>query len=452
MQFNLYDRFLDEIDNVIDSTVNDQHLYQAKRCLLDYLAATIAGSSISKKKSEVLLKSLGNDNDKSSTVIGMRIKASTQNAAFINGFNSHKAELDDGVLSGIIHPGGPIFSALLPVSEKQQTNGHKFLLGIIAGYEAAVRLSEAIQPSHKKQGFHATGTCGSIGATLAIAKILSFDRELTKRAVSASAVSCAGSLKALEDNSELKPFNVARASQSAIISTLIAQAEFEGPNDIFSGINGFLNNFSITNDQSKLFKDQDSKLAILKVYFKPHAACRYCHSPIEAALRLKNKYSIDPKTIKSILVETYSLAVEKHDHIEINNVSSAKMSIPYGVAIALIKGNANHSSYDAQLIDQTEIISLIRKVKVQAKNEFTLEFPKKSSASVEIITNKNQKFIEQVDEPKGGEENPLNDNELENKFRLICKSSSINEENCNELINCIWNIESRLNSLYRLLA
>ena len=60
--------------------------------------------------------------------------------------------------------------------------------------------------------------------------------------------------------------------------------------------------------------------------------------------------------------------------------------------------------------------------------------------------------MEQVDEPKGGVENPLNDNELENKFKLICKSSNINDENAGELINCIWNIESRLNSLYELFA
>ena len=72
----------------------------------------------------------------------MDTQTSLTTAALINGIASHTAELDDGVISGIIHPGTPVFSALLPYAQKHKIEGDNLLRGIIAGYEASVRLAK----------------------------------------------------------------------------------------------------------------------------------------------------------------------------------------------------------------------------------------------------------------------------------------------------------------------
>ena len=47
-------------------------------------------------------------------------------------------------------------------------------------------LGRSIQPYHKQQGFHATSTCGTIGAAMAVGTALGFSKEQLKNALSAA--------------------------------------------------------------------------------------------------------------------------------------------------------------------------------------------------------------------------------------------------------------------------
>src|SRR5690606_14093302 len=131
-------------------------------------------------------------------------------------------------------------SALLPIAEFKKVQGKDLLSGIIVGYETIIRMANAIQPNHKKKGYHATGTVGSIGAVIGIMAMLRFPQSIWKNAFAAACISAGGTLKALEDNSELKPYNVANAASTAVNAYLTAIAGFEGPDDVLLGEKGFL--------------------------------------------------------------------------------------------------------------------------------------------------------------------------------------------------------------------
>ena len=164
---NYTDSFINNIIEFSNKPFTVAQRHQAKRCLLDYLGATIAGAQILSEKRSLYFDALGK-NIGDVKVIGCGIDTSVERAGFINGLNAHVAELDDGVISGIVHPGSPIFSALIPYAQKENVSGDDFIRGIIVGYEVATSLADAIQPSHKLKGFHATATCGSIGGAMAI--------------------------------------------------------------------------------------------------------------------------------------------------------------------------------------------------------------------------------------------------------------------------------------------
>jgi 2-methylcitrate dehydratase PrpD len=283
-------------------------------------------------------------------VIGSSNNTSIERASFLNGLNAHVAELDDGVISGIVHPGSPILSALIPYAQKEKVLGDDFLRGIIVGYEVATSLADAIQPSHKLKGYHATATCGALGGAMAIASMLNFSFNEMKNAFSIAAVSAFGTLKVLEDNSQLKPYNVAQAAQISVISAAMAKAGFQGPDDVLNGNRGFFEMLSNEINLSFLNIQNNKKLAVERVYVKPYAACRYCHPGIDAALNLNEKHTIEPEQIKSIEVSTYELAVKHHDHVIIENISSAKMSIPYSVAVALITKKAGLEQFTEEYI------------------------------------------------------------------------------------------------------
>ena len=418
--------------------------------MLDYLAATFAGAQLVKSKGNKLLDNL-EDTQKSSHVIGYNREASVSNSILLNGFSSHMAELDDGVISGIVHPGSPVISALLPVAEKEKVSGEDLLRGIIIGYEATVRIADAIQPSHKFLGYHATGTCGTIGAGAGIAAMLNYSRSKLKETISAATVSASGRLKVLEDDSELKPFNVSNAAHSGYIASCMAEAGFVGPDDVFSGNTGFLSIMANEYDISYITDRINDELGINRVYVKPYAACRYCHPAIEAALYLRKNEDIKINNINKVSVNTYALSVTNHDHTEINGISSAKMSIPYSVAVALITGRAGINEFKEEFISNLELTNLCKKISVYPDAELTKQFPEKSVSIVAIETNNDKIYKYKVDLAKGEPDNPLSNKEIEDKFISLGKFNNKTEDICKEIVSVVWNIEKDLESLFSLL-
>ena len=447
---NYTDSFINNIIEFSNKPFTVAQTHQAKRCLLDYLGATIAGAQILSEKRSLYIDALGK-NIGDVKVIGCGIDTSVERAGFINGLNAHVAELDDGVISGIVHPGSPIFSALIPYAQKENVSGDDFIRGIIVGYEVATSLADAIQPSHKLKGFHATATCGSIGGAMAIASMLHYSIEEMKNALSIAAVSAFGTLKVLEDNSQLKPYNVALAAQISINSVAMAKAGFQGPDDVLNGSRGFFEMLSDEINFDFLTIQKNEVLAIERVYVKPYAACRYCHPGIDAALNLMNKYKVEPATIKSIEVSTYDIAVKHHDHVLVANSSSAKMSIPYSVAVALITNKAGLEQYTDEFIFDDNISSLARKVKVLSNDEFTKLFPKYSPAEIVVETYDGQRFNEKINNPRGEANVPLSDDELKNKFSSLVKFNTIKDFDSAKLIYSVFNLEKDINNLFELI-
>lgn len=450
MPDNLTDKFIDDLYDLSSADFPDSVVLQAKRCLLDYLGATFAGAQMLKEKGNKLLNYLG-ETQGDAAVIGFNKKAGIENVVLMNGLSAHVAELDDGVRFGGVHLGSPIFSALLPVAEKEKVKGADLLLGIITGYEAAVRIASAIQPSHYNCGYHPTGTCGTIGAAMGIAAMLGFSKSQMKDALSSAAISASGTLKVLEDASELKPFNVGRAALVGLLSAFMARAGFKGPDDTLSGNTGFLSMMAEQYDLSHLERENGESFGIEKVYFKPYASCRHTHPAVEATLKIRMKSGVRADDIKAIKVTTYHGVLGKHDHTEIRGVSSAKMSIPYSVAVSLVSGKADLEEFTDQYVYDAEIVSLTKKVVVCADEKITALVPQKRSAIVEITTFDGSCHTEMVDYPKGEPENPLSDNEIKEKFITLAVYGDKSSEESHEMIRIVWNIKKELHNLFRYL-
>ena len=450
MTNNTTNTFINNIYEIGCVSYPNSVVLQAKRCLLDYLGATFAGAHLLKKKGDELLKYM-DDNEGSASIIGFRKKTGILNAALMNGLSAHIAELDDGVRFGALHPGAPIFSALLPVAQKEKIQGTDLLRGIIVGYEAAIRIAMSIQPSHYNMGYHPTATCGTIGAAVGVGAMLNFSKNQMSDVLSAAAISASGMLKVIEGSSELKPFNAGRAALTGLLSSLMARAQFRGVYDVFSGPIGFLSMMSETNDVSFLEKKSTKSFAIEKVYFKPYASCRHTHPAIEATLTIKMRTGVQTKDIESITVTTYEGVLGKHDHTEIKGVSSAKMSIPYSVAIAVEKGKAGLNEFSNENVSNTKILALAKKVTVCSNKEISAAVPDKRAAVVDIRTHRGAIYTERVDYPKGEPENPLSNDEVCEKFEALSAYGNKNDEQRHEIMNIVWNIENELQTLFSLL-
>lgn len=449
MSVNLTNPFIDDLFDLGETGFSDAVIHQAKRCLLDYLGATFAGARMLNEKGEKLISCFGQAHD--AAIIGFSRKTSVENAAFVNGLSSHVAELDDGVRFGMIHPGSPVFSALLPVAEREKVSGVDLLKGIIAGYEAEVRVACAIQPSHYNRGYHPTSTCGTIGAAIGIAAMLNFSRSQMKNALSASAAAATGNLKVLEDGSELKPFNVARATLDGLMAASLAQAGFNGPEDVLSGSSGFFAMMADEFDPTKLQSGSDEPFAVEKVYVKPYASCRHTHPAIEAAAKIRAVHDLCANDIREVRVIMYDAVLGKHDHKKISGVASAKMSIPYSTAVALVTGKAGLEEFSLEYVSDPDVLALTKKTTVYGDDELSALVPQKRAAIIEVLTASGACYSERVDFPKGEPETRLSDEELIEKFSSLFAYGGRLPDDRKAIIDTIWNIERDLPHLFQLL-
>ena len=412
---NLTDDFLKRIEDLFAKEIPDRVYQRARIALLDYLAVSVAGTAGQADRLEKYLRETDPEAG-SIAVIGMKRKFVLKEAVFLSGLNAHALDLDDGVNEGIIHLGSPLFSVLLPLAQRYPVTVEKFLKAAIIGYETAFTIARSIQPRHKELGYHATGTCGVLGIALAVSYMLDFNALERKNAFAVACVSAEAVLNVLDDGSELKPYNVAKASLLGLTACQMAKAGFNGPPDPLGGERGFLE--MMTRDKKTVLSQPLSggRYAIEKTYTKPFAACRYCHPAIEAAIRVRKLHQINPEEIDSVELRTYFWAVNKHDHIDIQGAASAKMSIPYGVALGLIEGKAGLKEYNEQYIADPAVQHLLSKITVIADPELTAVFPAKQVAILNLLTKAAKKFSERIDEPKGEPENPLTEEEFKQRF------------------------------------
>lgn len=410
----------------------DKHYYEAKLCLLDYLACLVGGEGYYQHKLNI--PGLGDG---------------IQTDALRFGMYSHVLELDDGHRKGAVHVGAPVFSALIPIALRFGIEPKDFLNGVIVGYEATVRLACAVQPGCRKRGYHASGICGTVGAAVGIATALKFNAEQMNTAIAAAVAAAAGVLEMQEDGSDLKPYNVGRASMDAIVAAMMGKAGLKGPNDAIGGKRGFIAVMTDTPHLEQLTDFNSDPLAVEQVYRKEYAACRHAHPAIEAALKIKPQINI--AEIEKIEVLTYLQATEGHSHIEIPSVSAAKMSIPFSVAVSLVTGCADMKAFSSENVANKTMLDLTKKVEVKEDVNLTALNPQKRAAIV-VVHTPNGDYSQRVDYPKGEPENSLSKEELENKFRGLAMYGGLTMKESDAVINEIWKEDFSLEKIMNLIS
>lgn len=434
--------FLNEINNLWNEEVPAEVLDRSKHSFLDYLAVTCAGVKFQEEKLNSYFDFSQPENG-IFKVIGTGKEFALKEAVFLNGLNAHALDYDDGTNSGIIHLGSPIFSLLIPLAQRYDIRIHDMLRAAIIGYEASYTMAVSIQPGHKVLGYHATGTCGTLGATLAAAYMLNFTEEERFQSFAAACVAASGMLKVLDDSSELKPYNVAKTSLLSLTAIQMAKSGFKGSSDPFGG-RGFFKMMTGKDDIELKPVLLNGTYAIMKSYTKPYASCRYTHPSVEAAIHLKKRVNLNE--IEEIIIRTYDLAVSGHDHTDIPGSYSAKMSIPYAVAVGLLFGKADLQEFSDVMVNNENVLNLTRKVKVLADDSLSAVFPGVQAAIVTIKTKKGD-YSERVDFPKGEPENPLTDEEFRNRYDELMNYAGIQSSISKKVFESVYNKDITINEL-----
>ena len=294
-----------------------------------------------------LVKRMGGNPEAS--VIASKLKVPALNAALANGCMGHMAEIDDYHRFSTLHPAAPIIPAALASAEAEQADGKRLLEAVVAGYEVAIRIGEAVNPSHYKF-WHTTGTCGTFGAAMAAGKIFQLNAKQMLDALGNAGTQASGLWEFASDAAMSKHLHPAKAAFNGLLAALLAREGFTGATRILEGERGFCRAASESFDLKRLTAGLGRRFKICEVSFKPYASCRHTHPAIEAALTLKAKYGLTARDVVKVRVGTFSTALKIAGNPKPKTPFAAKFSIQYCVAAALVYGRVWLEEFSEQAL------------------------------------------------------------------------------------------------------
>ena len=149
---------------------------EATRSLLNWVGCAVGGSR--HDTVERAIAALGPfSGPRTATVLGRHDRLDIMLAALMNGITSHTFDFDDTHLRTVIHPSGPVASAILALAETRRITGAEFLHAFVLGVEVSCRIGNAVYPTHYDVGWHITGTTGVFGAAAAAGRLLGLDEQ-----------------------------------------------------------------------------------------------------------------------------------------------------------------------------------------------------------------------------------------------------------------------------------
>lgn len=392
----------------------------AKYHFLDSLGCQLAGGASAQPPAlvERLVDWWGGRTE--SSVIGRADKLPAPHAALMNALFAHSVELDDAHDDAFAKVGSCINPSVVALSEAVNATGAQAIEAIVAGYEAAIRIALAINPSHRQRGFHTSGTAGTFGVAAACARLLGLEEREINSALGLATMQAAGIQPYLTSPSVAKPMNLGKAAFNGILCALLAAEGFSGPADALESREGFFRAYA---DQvnAESFTGWGDKYLIQEVGFKPHSACRYAHGPIDAAQELYRKHKLTAKDIESVRVEVSTLAKRQAGGPGVESMHAAMGSIPFGVVLGLTTGSNGLSDYRTHHASK-ELQELANGVEVVAAEAPGMGLAGRATRLV-VRTERGEVIEAAVAGPRGGQDSPLSTDELQRKYASLAESA-----------------------------
>jgi 2-methylcitrate dehydratase PrpD len=116
--------------------------------------------------------------------------------------------------------------------------------------------------------------------------------------------------------------------------------------------------------------------------------------------------------------------------------------MPFGIALALIRGNVFHDQFNERNLTDPQIQGLMKKVTVETSSELDQGYPAKRGTIVEIMSSDGKTYTQALDVARGEPEFPLGPEEVEEKFKQSA-SGLIEPESIQKVIQFVQTLEHR---------
>ena len=367
------------------------------------------------------------------SVLGRVEKVDMASAALVNGITSHTFDFDDTHLRTIIHPAGPVASAVLALAEHQGLGGRAAIDALVLGVDVECRVGNCIYPDHYDRGWHITGSVGMLGAAAACSRLLGLDERRTQMALGIAASQPIGLRE--QFGTMTKPFHPGAAARAGLLSALLAKNGFTSSARALEAPRGLVQVFSDKRDWSEITGELGRRFEISTNTYKPFACGIVIHPTIDAAAQLRAK-GIKAEDIERVELKVHSLVLELTGRKEPQDGLQGKFSVYHGFAAGLIFGQAGEGEYEDEIVRREDVAALRRKVVATVDDSIAEE-----SADVTAVLRDGRREHVFVKHAIGSLERPMGDADLERKFHSLA-DHTIGAARASKLVAACWKTAS----------
>jgi 2-methylcitrate dehydratase PrpD len=396
---------------------------RAKDCITDAVATIVYGADLPWSRIIIDYARKTGSGGGRSQILGAGARAvQPAMAALAQGAMAHAFELDNLTKpdSGG-HPGAVLFSTGLAMAQDRGLGGRALLTALVAGAEVMIRIGYATLHTDEERGFHAPSSVGPFGGAVTVGHLLGFDAARMTEALGIAG-SCSGGLLAFAhsgDGAMVKRFNLGRGAEGGVVAASLAESGFTGPSTVIEGEGGFLRAFCPKWDAAPLTQGLGHDFKTMTIMIKRYACHITAHTPVEAMLDLRQQYRFGPDAIAAIAIAGSPRMATVNNIPAPRDALLAQFSIPFCVALAMVRDPVDPRSFDADVVKDQQILALAQRVTMSAA-------PGQSNtelASTVTVTLKDGRSVSQhVTAFTGTPERPLDRAGLRQKFMLLTKA------------------------------
>jgi 2-methylcitrate dehydratase PrpD len=386
--------------------------HEAKRALLNWLGCAV-GASQHETVERAIAALQPFSGPAEATVLGRHERFDIFHAALLNGLTSHTFDFDDTHLKTIIHPTGPVASALLALAEHMQVSGEDFIHAFVLGTEVECRIGNAVYPSHYDVGWHITGTAGVFGAAAGAGRLLGLSEKQLVWALGIAATQSSGLREMF--GSMCKPLHVGLAARNGLAAALLARQSFTSAPEPIEGRRGFANVLATERDLSKITEGLGETWELESNSYKPFPCGVVIHPVIDGCLQLRSAHKLAAADIAAIELTVHPLVLELTGKTSPRTGLEGKFSVYHSAAVAIVDGAAGTAQYGDARVADPAVVALRKRVQARVGTALA-----EDAAQVRIRLKDGRVLERHIEHALGSLQNPMSDRDLEAKFRDLC--------------------------------
>src|SRR3989454_6753221 len=358
-----------------------------------------------------------------STLVGAKERVGAASAVLANGTLAHGLDFDDTREDAIGHTGCVAVPTALAVGEAVVASGAAVVEAIVAAVEVMCRVGLAVPGKFHARHFHPTALTGGFAAAAAAARLYGLTEDQLVDALGICGSQAGGIIEYLADGAWTKRLHPGWAAHAGVVATLLARHGFSGPARVLEGEHGFYRAFADGFDPARLERLLESlgqEREIERPTFKPCPCGSLPHPYMDCARRLRERHRLAPDQIADVRCRTASGPVERlWEALGAKrtppNGYAAKFSLPYLLAVILVRGRAGLAEFEDEAVRDPEVLGVASRVGYEL--DPTIDYPRQFVGHVAIQLRDGRRLEERQDHPRGGAELPMTREELEAKFR-----------------------------------